>query len=358
MIIYKYGMVQVSNHKGLQRVQCEQTEGTPGIYTLCDVEPNSFYHIIVNHGHYDGDAQLWILDEKNKVMEFSPKFKLSSRWRALEYCLNVKNNKKLKIGVLFNKPTLNDYFEIRSIDIQKVNVPHPLRKRLAIVVPYRNRLEHMKEFIPHMSKYLKQFDSQIFIIHQCNEKSFNRAALMNIGFDIVKKEFDYFCFHDVDLLPEAADYSVPDRPAHLSMYCSQFDYKRKSIFGGVVLFTKEQFSMVDGFSNLYKGWGGEDDDLRLRVRQHYIPLYRPGIYTSLPHKHAGATHENYKQNYNLLMDRTKDPKLLKRDGISAMQKSFKYKILEINRLDKKCNMTKVPEIEYKNKLNYMINVDF
>jgi hypothetical protein len=216
----------------------------------------------------------------------------------------------------------------------------------------------MKEFIPHMSKYLKQFDSQIFIIHQCNEKSFNRAALMNIGFDIVKKEFDYFCFHDVDLLPEAADYSVPDRPAHLSMYCSQFDYKRKSIFGGVVLFTKEQFSMVDGFSNLYKGWGGEDDDLRLRVRQHYIPLYRPGIYTSLPHKHAGATHENYKQNYNLLMDRTKDPKLLKHDGISAMQKSFKYKILEINRLDKKCNMTKVPEIEYKNKLNYMINVDF
>jgi len=36
--------------------------------------------------------------------------------------------------------------------------------------------------------------------------------------------------------------------------------------GGVVAFSKHQFEKVNGFSNQFWGWGGEDDDLALRVR--------------------------------------------------------------------------------------------
>lgn len=42
-------------------------------------------------------------------------------------------------------------------------------------------------------------------------------------------------------------------------YASRLPYE--DIFGGVSAITQEQFTKVNGFSNKYWGWGGEDDDM-------------------------------------------------------------------------------------------------
>jgi hypothetical protein len=43
-------------------------------------------------------------------------------------------------------------------------------------------------------------------------------------------------------------------------------------FGGVTMFSSDTFERINGYSNLYWGWGFEDDDLLFRVNQKDIPL--------------------------------------------------------------------------------------
>lgn len=54
--------------------------------------------------------------------------------------------------------------------------------------------------------------------------------------------------------------------------------------GGVSFWPREWFTFVNGYSNLYEGWGLEDDDLRRRVEFSGVPaLRRYGRFRSLAH---------------------------------------------------------------------------
>ncbi len=71
------------------------------------------------------------------------------------------------------------------------------------IIPYRNRKEHLDEFIRRFSEIMKknsELDMEFFIIHQMNAEEFNRGALLNIGFlEVCKTRPDgLFIFHDVD----------------------------------------------------------------------------------------------------------------------------------------------------------------
>ena len=51
-------------------------------------------------------------------------------------------------------------------------------------------------------------------------------------------------------------------PLYLIIFIYRIPYY--DFHGGVVGFTPEQYLKVNGFSNLYFGWGSEDDDLGIR----------------------------------------------------------------------------------------------
>lgn len=161
-------------------------------------------------------------------------------------------------------------------------------KKLSIIVPYRDRKSHLDEFIPHMERVLSEqnIDFHIYVVHQNDSKGFNRAKLLNIGFNESNMS-DYFAFHDVDMLPVLSDYSYCEIPTHMASEAEQFNFKLPyhEYFGGVTLFNKEDFIRINGYSNDYWGWGAEDDDILLRCKVAKINVgRRKGRYRSLDHK--------------------------------------------------------------------------
>lgn len=175
---------------------------------------------------------------------------------------------------------------------------------LAVIVPYRDRKKHLDIFVPYISGYLHGRDISnyiIVIVEQNNDSKFNRGTLINIGFDYIKHRCDYISPHDVDLLPEKnCDYSFPENPCHLIAGRSETGYQPEpGYFGGVNLFSNEQFKKINGFSNCYGGYGAEDDDLKLRfIRNNFHIEQRNGYYKSLYHDHSYVDPKNLERNRN------------------------------------------------------------
>lgn len=176
--------------------------------------------------------------------------------------------------------------------------------QLALIVPYRDRFEELKEFVPHMHKYLnkKKINHQIFIINQVDQHRFNRASLINVGFLIARKEScDYIAMHDVDLMPLNIDlnYGYPDLgPFHLSAPHLHPKYHYKKFVGGILLVSIEQFEELNGLSNKFWGWGREDDEFYMRIVEKGYKIYRHGKeittgYETFKHEHGRERKRDY-----------------------------------------------------------------
>jgi hypothetical protein len=210
---------------------------------------------------------------------------------------------------------------ITNIKLKKINY---IMEKLAIIVPYRDRKEHLKKFIPHMEKSMKEDGIQfnIFVINQGDNKDFNRGKLLNIGFELAS-DFDYFAFHDVDMLPVDSDYSYVDCPTHLASEAEQFGYKLpyEGYFGGVTIFDKSSFKKINGYANEYWGWGAEDDDVLHRCLIMDVPVSRKNCrYSSLDHERIINRAPYYKNLERLaLFQKNPTHEYIMGDGLSTLE---------------------------------------
>jgi hypothetical protein len=179
-----------------------------------------------------------------------------------------------------------------------------------------------------MAKHYSYVSYDFYIIEQHGDYKFNRGKLLNIGFDVSKDECDYFCFHDVDMLPiaDSCDYSSVTNPTHMAKHCTQYNYKHPywCYFGGVTLFDKENYIKCQGFSNEMWGWGYEDDDLFSRVSKFEIPInHRDGYFYTFDHTRDLSDHMiNYHKSLNCKKDD------YYKDGLSTL----KYEVINNNKI--------------------------
>jgi hypothetical protein len=198
--------------------------------------------------------------------------------------LNIKN---ISLIAPIKKKILS--LREKNSSLKIVKEKHPL----SLIIPYRNREQHLKIFLPSITKYLQKqgIEYEIIIVEQKDSLPFNRAKLMNVGVLCADKKSNYFIFHDVDLLPKNIDYNYVNHTTKLFNFIDK-DGKTKeygeTIFGGVTLVPKDIFYAINGFSNNYWQWGKEDDDFLMRhLFKGYVPLLdKQGHFNSLEHAPA------------------------------------------------------------------------
>lgn len=167
-----------------------------------------------------------------------------------------------------------------------------------ILIPFRDRAEHLKELIPVLKQRFANTPYQVVVVEQKDDKPFNRGKLFNVGASFLAGASGTLFLHDVDLVPLQADYTNITGPTHLSMHCTQFTHGAPpNYFGGVVAMPFAHFRRINGFNNDYWGWGAEDDDLRDRCNHHGLTIERrAGHYRSLPHAKA-ADRPDFRSTY-------------------------------------------------------------
>ena len=165
------------------------------------------------------------------------------------------------------------------------------------------------------------------MVLQADRERFNRGKLINVGFSEALKDFawDCFIFHDVDLLPEDDRnlYTCPaTNPRHMSVAVSKWNYKLPypNLFGGVVAINTKQFRMLNGFSNEFWGWGGEDDDMAARIKVANLKVER---YSTKIARYVMIRHSPEEVNKDRLRILNTSKFRMKVDGI----KNLKYTVL-------------------------------
>ncbi|KAF2355857.1 Galactosyltransferase N-terminal, partial [Trinorchestia longiramus] len=111
----------------------------------------------------------------------------------------------------------------------------------------------------------QQLEYTVYVAEQVANVTFNKGSVMNAGFleAFTTTNAQCFVFHDVDMLAEDDRnmYSCPPRPRHLSVGVNTLQYRLPYflLVGGVLAVRGDHFLKANGYSNMYWGWGGEDD---------------------------------------------------------------------------------------------------
>jgi len=175
-----------------------------------------------------------------------------------------------------------------------------------ILIPYRNREEHLDYFLKNSVPLLKKHldNLKVVIVEQANDKLFNRGILLNIGFkeNIIYENALYFT-HDVDTNPKEEiimnyyKQNIPDLNSIKGIYTSIWN-----TLGGIICFSKEPFFKINGFPNNFWGWGVEDKALQNRAEFCNINITKNFLSDTISGKEAfdifNDNHDRQSPNLN------------------------------------------------------------
>lgn len=168
----------------------------------------------------------------------------------------------------------------------------------------KDRLHHVKQTLPllleqgpdevvlvdygcpqHAGKWVEAHHPQVKVVYVTDDPGFCLARARNIGAH--HTEADWLCFIDAD---------IRIRPGLLRWLRAKiepwFYYRAAAESGildkdvwGTVVCARKAFDMVQGYDEVMRGWGGEDDDFyeRLKLLGLAEGAFPPGFLAPIPH---------------------------------------------------------------------------
>lgn len=189
--------------------------------------------------------------------------------------------------------------------------------KYSIIIPYRNREDHLLTLLPRLQEVFEDKDYEIIISEQGNDDNFQIAIVENIGYlqstgdVIVLHQVDYYPTDDVSyefdgavVLPARRGIFLDNSNKELRTlndvpagYRNFYQEIEPNFYGGVIYMSRDQFEAINGLNPLYKGWGNEDEDLRERIKWAGLPCRRNGVgtYYCLYHEDNGDMHNKDQQ---------------------------------------------------------------
>ena len=167
----------------------------------------------------------------------------------------------------------------------------PTVPKVIFLVPYRSRETQRALFDSKMRNVILSDKPagyyQIFYIHQADNRPFNRGAMKNIGFIMVRKMYpdDYagitLVFNDVDTTPNYRE-TIPSYETTAGVVKHFYGFPHA--LGGIVAILASDFERINGFPN-YWAWGYEDNMLNKRVLAANITVDRSTFYPNTDVNH-------------------------------------------------------------------------
>ena len=177
---------------------------------------------------------------------------------------------------------------------------------IEIVIPYRNRKNNLEKILPLLRAKMEQSNNPywISIIEQDDQDLFNVGKLLNVGFKICYSEqIQYngsFIFHPVDCYP-VLSCNIPYKITHrgvIAMMSKDYNYPKGFIFNAM------DFYFMNGYSNDYWGWGGEDWEPERKAATYELPYVKTFYEFDRSEDLSGANDETNIPNMNKCFSRS------------------------------------------------------